>query len=209
MFTGIIEETGRVRKLSRKGSTAVIEIDAVLVLSGLKHGDSIAVNGVCLTVTGFNTSCFSADVSEETLARTSLNGAYPGKLVNLERAALLGGRLGGHIVQGHVDDTGVLLESVPTGEFQQLRVSVPTQLRKYIAEKGSVTVDGISLTIAHDFGDSFIISVIPFTYKNTNLCVLKPGDRVNLEIDVLARYLEKLLNYDSKEDRLKKLLENM
>ncbi|MDR2884673.1 MAG: riboflavin synthase [Deferribacteraceae bacterium] len=203
MFTGIIEELGTVKRLTSKG----IEIAAKVVLSDIKLGDSIAVNGVCLTATAFTATSFQADISEESFRRTSLSRLSAGSLVNLERAMQSGGRFGGHIVQGHVDATGTILELSGRDGFNWLRIELPERIRKFVAEKGSITVDGISLTVAEDDANSISIAVIPHTYKNTNLATLHTGDLVNIEVDLIARYLEKQLNYIGKEDRLLKLIE--
>jgi riboflavin synthase len=207
VFTGIIEEVGKVKNIIRKGDTALLEIAAGRIMDDVKLGDSIAVNGVCLTVVEFGAAYFKADASDETMRRTSLKSAVPGKTVNLERAMPMNGRFGGHIVQGHVDGTATLLEAAKHGDFWHLRFSLPEPLRKYVADKGSICVDGISLTVSADLSSAFTIAVIPHTYNNTNLSSLTPGDEVNIEIDVLARYIEKLLNSNTKEDKLKKLLE--
>lgn len=209
MFTGMIEELGKVKSVAFKGSNAEVAIECAKIMDGVNLGDSIAVNGVCLTVTAFNAKGFTADASEETLRRTSLKQATQGKTVNLERAMLMGGRFGGHIVQGHVDTVGTVLKIINSGGFWTLTVEMPEVIRKYVSEKGSITVDGISLTVAEDLGASFTIAVIPHTYAETNLSSLKPGDIVNLEVDVISRYVEKLLKSENKEDRLAKLLADM
>jgi riboflavin synthase len=207
MFTGIVEELGTVKSISHRSGTAIIDIAAKIVLSEVKLGDSIAVNGVCLTVTSFNNLSFTADLSEETLRRSSLARLSSGSVVNLERAMAANSRFGGHIVQGHVDGLGTILELSGRDGFNWLRIELPEPIRKFVAGKGSIAIDGISLTVAED-GDYYIsVAVIPHTYKNTNLAALRTGDKVNIEVDVLARYLEKQLNYNGKEDRLLKLLE--
>ncbi|WP_265821576.1 riboflavin synthase [Geovibrio ferrireducens] len=198
MFTGIVEETGRVDALNIKGSSAVIRIRCSRVLEDAKIGDSIAVNGVCLTATEITDGSFSADISYETLKRTSLAGAAAGTRVNLERALTLTTRLGGHIVSGHVDGLGTVDSITPKGDSYVLRIRFPEEMDKYIAEKGSVTVDGISLTVAWVNGLTFDVAVIPHTFKETVLSDKRRGDKVNLEADVIARYLEKLMKKEGK-----------
>jgi riboflavin synthase len=186
MFTGIVEELGTV--ISREGSR--LRIGASAVLEGARIGDSTAVNGCCLTIVAFDTGAgwWDADVSDETYARTVLGGLEPGDPVNLERPVRLEDRLGGHLVQGHVDAVGEILDGVP-----DLRVRVPEQLMRYVVEKGSITVDGVSLTVVIPDTDSFTVAVIPHTAAVTTLGRKGPGSRVNLEVDVMAKYTEKLL----------------
>jgi riboflavin synthase len=196
MFTGIIEAAGKIDALDRRGSDARIRVslaEAPEIAAETKLGDSIAVNGCCLTVAGFASDHFSADLSAETLSRTSLGEKKAGDIVNLERPLAAGARMGGHFVQGHVDGVGRVATVVPEGESWWLSIEVGEQLRRYVVEKGSIAVDGISLTVArwHDgFAD---IAVVPFTHTHTNVRVMKPGDAVNLEIDILAKYVESLL----------------
>jgi len=191
MFTGIVEELGTV--VSRQG--AKLRIGASLVLEDAKQGDSIAVNGCCLTVVdqgpdgiGEAGSWWEADVTQESYDRTNLGDLQPGDRVNLERPVRLQDRLGGHLVQGHVDAVGEIVEPVP-----DLRVRMPEGLNRYIVEKGSVTVDGISLTVVEALDDGFTVAVIPHTAEVTTLGRKGPGDRVNLEVDVMAKYVERLL----------------
>lgn len=193
MFTGIIEETGTV--LSVRGGTDGVRIDigASRVLDGAKSGDSIAVNGVCLTVAP-GAGHFTADVMPETLRRTSLRGLQLGSRVNLERAMEAGGRFGGHIVSGHVDACGRVLSLTREGIAELLRVAVPADVAKYIAVKGSVALDGVSLTVTAVDGGSLTVSLIPHTRQSTTLGDLRPGDEVNVEVDMLARYVERLLS---------------
>lgn len=198
MFTGIIEETGKIDSISIKGSSAVIRIKCAKVLEDAKIGDSIAVNGVCLTATALSTDSFTADISYETLKRTSLAAAAAGTKVNLERALTLTSRLGGHIVSGHVDCLGTIDSVTPKGESYVLRIRFPSELDKYVAEKGSITIDGISLTVASVNGQTFDVAVIPHTFKETVLADKRKGDKVNLEADVIARYLEKLMKKEGK-----------
>ena len=189
MFTGIVEEVGIVSKITNNGMT----VKAVRVLSDVKLGDSIAVNGTCLTAVSFSNSEFSVDLSPETMRRTSLSQLTEGSRVNLERALSASDRIGGHIVQGHVDATGRITSIKPDGDSIIFRVRVPKRLDKYIVEKGFVAVDGISLTVVKRGASSFTLAVIPYTLENTNLAVLSEGDQVNLEADILAKYVESLL----------------
>ena len=193
MFTGIVEERGQVLAVTTMGDSARLVIRAALAVSDAKLGDSIAVNGVCLTVTEFDHESFSADVMAETLLRTSLGAALPGSDVNLERAMPAHGRLGGHLVQGHVDGTGSILSIDPTEHWTVVRVGVPHELSRYIAEKGSITIDGVSLTVVNVDDTSFSVSLIPTTLRETTLGDRNIGDVVNLEIDVIAKYVERLL----------------
>ena len=194
MFTGIIEEIGTVRSIRGGGSGVVLDIEASRVLEGTATGDSIAVNGVCLTVTP-GSGHFTADAMPETLRRTSLGGLRPGSKVNLERAMVCGGRFGGHLVSGHVDACGRVADLVRDGIALVMRVSVPSDVLRYVARKGSVTLDGVSLTVASvsDADSSFTVSLIPHTMASTTLHLLKPGSPVNVEVDMLARYVERLL----------------
>ncbi len=194
MFTGIIEEIGTVRSIRGGGSGVVLDIEASKVLEGTATGDSIAVNGVCLTVTP-GSGHFTADAMPETLRRTSLGGLRPGSKVNLERAMACGGRFGGHLVSGHVDACGRVADLVRDGIALVMRVSVPSDVLRYVARKGSVTLDGVSLTVASvsDADSSFTVSLIPHTMTSTTLHLLKPGSPVNVEVDMLARYVERLL----------------
>lgn len=191
MFTGIIEEAGIIRSLRRSSGGAILRIDAARIGPDLKTGDSVAVNGVCLTVVERTGSVFSCDLSAETLQRSSLGEAAEGKPVNLERPLEIGGRLGGHIVQGHVDGVGALISSVPRGEWVEMEFSIPEPLERYLVPKGSIAVDGISLTVAALKKAAFAVAVIPLTYRVTNLRTLHPGDKVNLEGDLLAKYFER------------------
>jgi len=197
VFTGIIEELGRVAGVEHKPSGARISIAASLVTADSSDGDSISVNGVCLTAIDVSQSSFAADVSPETLDRTTLGNLKPGSPVNLERAVTPATRLGGHIVQGHVDGRGALISSEPQGDFWTVRISFPPQLARYFVYKGSVTVEGISLTIAALADDSFDIAVIPKTWEMTNLSSLEVGDALNLEADVIAKYVERMLDFTS------------
>ena len=185
MFTGIVEELGRLESLDsgrlRVAATRVIEDAAI--------GDSIAVNGCCLTVVASGDGWWEADVSDETISRTSLAGLQPGDGINLERAVKVSDRLGGHIVQGHVDGVGEVVDPVP-----DLRVRVPAGMTRYLVEKGSVTVDGVSLTVVDALDDGFTVAIIPHTADVTTLGAKQPGDLVNLEVDVMAKYVERLVS---------------
>ena len=205
MFTGIIEEVGKVKRAVR-GVNAAIEIACNQILADMKIGDSVAVNGICLTVTSFTQNSFTADVSEETFSRTSLKGLVSGKPVNLERAMKACSRFGGHIVQGHVDGLGRITNILRKGTFWDITVEIPEHLRKFVAEKGSIAIDGISLTVAMDLNSGVRIAVIPHTFSSTNLATLVVNDAVNIEVDIVARYLEKLLKYEQKEDNLYNIL---
>jgi riboflavin synthase len=196
MFTGIIEAAGKIDALDRRGSDARLRVslaEAPEIAAGTKLGDSIAVNGCCLTVAEFASDHFSADLSAETLGRTSLGEKKAGDMVNLERPLAAGARMGGHFVQGHVDGVGRVAKVVPEGESWWLSIEVPEQLRRYVVEKGSIAVDGISLTVARWHDGIAGIAVIPFTHTHTNVGAMRPGEAVNLEIDILAKYVENLL----------------
>ena len=193
MFTGIIEELGTIRSIRRGAASAVLSIGAEAVLSDLRIGDSVAVNGVCLTATGVDGSGFTADVMHETLQRSSLGALGPGSRVNLERAMAADGRFGGHIVSGHIDGTGTITARRQDDNAVWYTVSAPPALLRYIVEKGSVAIDGISLTVASVEADRFSVSVIPHTAAVTLLGAKGPGDVVNLETDIIGKYVERLL----------------
>ena len=211
MFTGIVEELGEIVAVERLADAARLTVRGPRVTAEARHGDSIAVNGVCLTVTDATDKTFTADVMAETLHRTGLGALAPGSPVNLERPVQLGGRLGGHLVQGHADGTGVILSRVPAsdpGGFRGVvppgqhsdvvRIALPPGLRRYVVLKGSVTVDGVSLTVSGLGGTDgpepwFEVSLIPTTLELTTLGRLQPGSQVNLEVDVIAKYVESLL----------------
>jgi riboflavin synthase len=195
MFTGIIEELGSVRSVEERGENARIVISAKTVTEGTNHGDSIAVNGVCLTALDIHDDSFAADVSRETLLRSTLGGLKPGAAVNLERAVTPATRLGGHMVQGHVDARGQFLSVEDHGESWTLRIAYPAEIARYLVFKGSVAVEGISLTIANLTEEYFEIAIIPKTWEVTNLSQLKPGNSVNLEVDVIGKYVERLLAF--------------
>jgi len=197
MFTGIIEELGSVRAIEERGENARIVIAARVVTEGTNHGDSISVNGVCLTALDIQPDSFAADVSRETLLRSTLGRLRPGTPVNLERAVTPATRLGGHIVQGHVDARGQLAGIEDHGESWTVRINYPKEIARYLVFKGSVAVEGISLTIAVLTEDYFEIAIIPKTWEVTNLSHLKSGDDVNIEVDVLGKYIERLLSQNS------------
>lgn len=194
MFTGIIEEVGRFSQFAQGPSGGRLTIEAAKVTDDLNEGDSVAVNGVCLTAVEISPSSFSADVSPETLDRTTLGSLKPGSAVNLERAMLPTTRFGGHIVQGHVDGRGTFVSAEQSGDFRTVRIGFPAELSQYFVHKGSVAVEGISLTIADLAADHFDIAVIPETWRLTNLSRLAGGDPVNLEADIIAKYVERLLS---------------
>ena len=196
MFTGIIEELGSVRSIEERGENARLVISARVVTEGTNHGDSISVNGVCLTALDIEPGSFAADVSRETLQRSTLGSLKPGAPVNLERAVTPATRLGGHIVQGHVDARGQFLNVENHGESWTLRIAYPREIARYLVFKGSVAVEGISLTIAGLTDEHFEIAIIPKTWEVTNLSHLKPGDAVNIEVDIIGKYVEKLLATD-------------
>ncbi|MGI9004734.1 MAG: riboflavin synthase [Streptosporangiaceae bacterium] len=202
MFTGIIEELGKSAGLDVLADSTTLTVSAPLVAAGAAGGSSIAVNGVCLTVTRSGDGQFTADVMGETLARSTIGTLAPGDLVNLERPVLAGGRLDGHIVQGHVDGTGEIAQVRPEAGWRVLRIAVPGRLSRYLAEKGSVAVDGVSLTVSavsepasggSPAGEWFEICLIPETLARTTLGGVSAGDHVNLEVDIIAKYTERLL----------------
>jgi riboflavin synthase len=195
MFTGIIEELGRVRSIDRRGEDAHIVIKAHTVTQDAHDGDSIAVNGVCLTALNVNRDSFAADVSRETMQRSTLGRVLLGAPVNLERAVTPATRLGGHIVQGHVDARGRFLGATDHGGSWTVRVAYPPEIGQYMVFKGSVAVEGVSLTVAGLTDDYFEIAVIPKTWELTNFSHLRPNDEVNLEADIIAKYVERILGY--------------
>ena len=193
MFTGIVEERGTVASIEQLTNAARVAIRGSVVLSDVRAGDSIAVNGVCLTVVDLGPDYFTADVMEETLKRSSLDAVSSGSEVNLERAARLDSRLGGHLVQGHVDGTGEVLAIEPDAHWTAMRISLPVDLGRYVVEKGSITVDGVSLTVVAVDDEGFSVSLIPTTLAETTLGSRQVGDRVNLEVDAIAKYVERLM----------------
>lgn len=200
MFTGIVEELGTIARLDRGTDSARLTVRGPLVTSDATHGASIAVNGVCLTVVEHADGEFTVDVMAETLSRSSLGSLRAGDRVNLERAMAAGGRFGGHVVQGHVDGTAQVLERVPGDRWELVRLSLPAGLARYVVEKGSITVDGVSLTVASVDDTSFTVSLIPTTLDLTTLGHKEIGDLVNLEVDVLAKYVERLMSAPTAKD---------
>ncbi len=198
MFTGIVEELGEVVRLDTAADSARLTVRGPLVTADATHGASIAVNGICLTVTEHDEATFTVDVMAETLARTSLGALQEGDRVNLERAMAAGGRFGGHVVQGHVDGTATITERTPGDRWEVVRFTLPQDLSRYVVEKGSVTVDGVSLTVAAVGDDWFTVSLIPTTLALTTLGHKGIGDPVNLEVDVIAKYVERLLSSKEK-----------
>ena len=193
MFTGIIEELGSVAAVEDQGDAIRLTITADTVLSGTGLGDSISVNGCCLTVAELGDATWTADLMQETLDKTSLAGVVPGDRVNLERAVTVDKRLGGHIVQGHVDGVGEVISRSPSEHWDVVEISLPAHLARYLVDKGSITVDGVSLTVVEARDTSFTVSLIPETLARTTLGARRVGDRVNLEADVIAKHVEKLL----------------
>jgi riboflavin synthase len=202
MFTGLVEEKGTITAIEPLGDSVRLTISGPIVTGDAKHGDSISVNGCCLTVMAQGAGTFAADVMQESLDKTSLGDLAVGDKVNLERATKAGARLGGHIVQGHVDGTGTILDRTPSEHWEVVRIALPAELAKYLVDKGSVTVDGTSLTVVEVVDGSepwFSVSLIPTTLSDTTLGSKSPGDRVNLEVDILAKYVERLLGAQQKE----------
>jgi len=194
MFTGIIEEIGEVFQIQQGAKSLKIKIKASKVIEDVSVGDSIAVNGICLTVCEFNNNTFSADVMAETIRKSSMSGLKMGSRVNLERAMSANGRFGGHIVSGHIDGIGKIENIKPEDNAIWFTISTTNDLSKYIVKKGSIAIDGISLTVAEVKGDIFKVSIIPHTAKETILSIKKSGDVVNLECDIVGKYIEKLIN---------------
>lgn len=206
MFTGIVEEVGKIINISKGARECVYTIGASKVLDDVRIGDSIAVNGVCLTVTELDNGCFKADVMNESLRRSNLGDLKNGSTVNLERAMAANGRFGGHIVSGHIDGTGTLISYEREANAVWLTVSADESLMRYIIMKGSVALDGVSLTVAKVYKDAFAVSLIPHTGEETTLLAKKRGDRINIECDIVGKYVEKLCGRQSgiDEDFLKK-----
>lgn len=199
MFTGIIEELGTVKSLSVRSESARIQVAARKILADIRLGDSVAVNGVCLTVTSFTPQGFTADVMPETLRKTNLLELKPGQQVNLERALALGGRLGGHLVSGHIDGTGRLRDRRLEENAVVLWISAPAEILRFIVPKGSIAIDGVSLTVADVSHDAFSVSLIPHTAEQTTLGARLPGETINLENDLIGKYVERFLmiNHDA------------
>lgn len=201
MFTGIVEEMGTIAGIQKGAKSAVLTIQAEKVFSDIHIGDSIALNGVCLTVTSFSGNTYTADLMNETLRRSSLGSLTIGSKVNLERAMAANGRFGGHIVSGHIDGTGTITKVEKDDNAIWYTIAAEENLMKYIVEKGSIAIDGISLTVAKRSDMDFAISMIPHTAKETVLSQKKPGDIVNLENDIVGKYIEQLMHYEKKEEK--------
>ena len=199
MFTGIVEELGTVAAVEEQGDAIRLTLRATTVLEDAGLGDSISVNGCCLTVAERTDQTFTADVMQETLDKTSLHGVRAGDRVNLERAVTVDKRLGGHIVQGHVDGVGTVLARTPSEHWEVVEVQMPEEMGRYLVDKGSITVDGVSLTVVEAGPDRFTVSLIPETLARTTLGFRAPGDRVNLEVDVIAKHVEKLVRAYTQE----------
>lgn len=202
MFTGIVEEQGRIEAIADLGDSIRLTVHGPLVVSDAGHGDSICVNGCCLTVSDQSGETFDADVMKESLDKTNLGDLVVGDAVNLERAMAAGARLGGHIVQGHVDGTGRILDRTASANWEVVRIALSADIAKYLVEKGSVTVDGTSLTVVEVVDGQepwFSVSLIPTTLDETTLGAKAPGDRVNLEVDILAKYVERLLGHQIRQ----------
>ena len=193
MFTGIVEELGTVEEVERQSDAVRLTVRAATVLEDTSLGDSISVNGCCLTVAGRTEATWTADVMAETLAKTGLGSLAPGHRVNLERAATVGSRLGGHLVQGHVDAVGYVVRREPGEHWDVVTFSMPRDLAPFLVDKGSITVDGVSLTIVQAHHDGFTVSLIPETLRRTTLGFREPGDAVNLEVDVIGKYVARQL----------------
>ena len=201
MFTGIVEEMGTIAGIQKGAKSAILTIQAQKVFSDIHIGDSIALNGVCLTVISFNGNTYTADVMNETLRRSSLGSLTIGSKVNLERAMAANGRFGGHIVSGHIDGTGTITKVEKDDNAIWYTIAAEENLMKYIVEKGSIAIDGISLTVAKRSDMDFAISMIPHTAKETVLSQKKAGDIVNLENDIVGKYIEQLMHYEKKEEK--------
>ncbi|MBW8480934.1 riboflavin synthase [Actinomadura parmotrematis] len=201
MFTGIVEELGEIEAVESLADSARLTVRGPLVTEDAVHGASIAVNGVCLTVVEHKDGAFTADVMRETLDRSSLGALVPGSRVNLERPVRLADRLGGHLVQGHVDGVGAIVSREPGEKWDVVTIGLPPHLARYVVDKGSITVDGISLTVVRADADRFSVSLIPTTLELTTLGRKQPGDPVNLEVDVVAKYVERMLGDRIREER--------
>ena len=198
MFTGIIEEVGDINSIRRGGKAIALEVKAHLVIEGTRVGDSIAIDGVCLTVTSFSDHSFTVDVMPETMNRTTFHGLKTGSRVNLERALRLSDRLGGHLVSGHIDRVGRILERWREDNAEWIRIEAGSDILRYIVEKGSVAIDGISLTVIDVNTRSFTVSVIPLTQKETTILAKRTGEEVNIECDLIGKYIEKLAKGEAK-----------
>jgi riboflavin synthase len=203
VFTGIVEELGELLSRQERPDAAQFTVGAPLTSSDARAGDSISVNGVCLTVVSVQDGAFTADVIGETLRRSSLGTATPGDRINLERAAKLGDRLGGHLVQGHVDGTGTVLSRTAPQDgapWELIRIRMPTALARYVVEKGSIAVDGVSLTVIEVCSDEFSVGLIPTTQQLTTLGLRRPGELVNLEVDIIAKYVDRMTSSYLRDD---------
>ncbi|MGN0495911.1 MAG: riboflavin synthase [Lachnospiraceae bacterium] len=200
MFTGIVEEVGTIVSISKGAKSSKLTLQGKVIFEDMHIGDSIAVNGVCLTVTEKTANTFTVDVMAETLRRSSLGTLSKGSKVNMERAMAANGRFGGHIVSGHIDGTGTIESFVREDNAVWVTIAAPSKLLKYIIEKGSITIDGISLTVAYVDNQCFKVSLIPHTAANTTLLTKKAGDMVNLENDIVGKYIDKLLHFDVKDE---------
>lgn len=210
VFTGIVEETGKILQVTKSEKSSVLQIEAKKVLQGTQLGDSIAVNGICLTVTTIGDNCFTADVMAETMRRTNLGEQYAGCTVNLERALTPVTRMGGHIVSGHIDGVGTVSSFEKEDNATWVTIKTESNILKYIVEKGSIAIDGISLTVAYVDNSCFKVSIIPHTSKETTLLTKSVGNTVNLECDVIAKYVEKLLNFkDDNKEKTEEINEEM
>ena len=210
VFTGIVEETGKILQVTKGEKSSVLQIEAEKVLQGTQLGDSIAVNGICLTVTSMGDNWFTADVMAETMRRTNLGEQYAGCAVNLERALTPITRMGGHIVSGHIDSIGTVSSFVKEDNATWVTIKTESNILKYIVEKGSIAIDGISLTVAYVDSSCFKVSIIPHTSKETTLLTKSVGSTVNLECDVIAKYVEKLLNFkDNNKEKTEEINEEM
>ncbi len=208
MFTGIIEKLGRVMTIERRDRDGAIHIEGGWDLTEIGLGDSICVNGVCLTVSSLEGTAFSADVSGETLRRTNLGSLRPGELVNLERALRLSDRVGGHLVTGHVDGTGTVRDILRQGDSYRFQFEISADVFRTLVEKGSVAVDGVSLTVSGLDRGSFEVYVVPYTFEKTTLQYKKPGDHVNIETDLIGKYVEKMLSSKGEGLTLEKLIKS-
>ena len=207
MFTGLVEEVGRLQARDNFHGGTRLVVSAGQVLEDMAIGDSIAVNGVCLTVTGVAAGSFTAGVTPETLRQSNLGALSPGDPLNLERALALGGRLGGHLVSGHIDATGTLVRRHPEGNAIMMLFEIPAELSRYLVSKGSIAIDGVSLTIEALHGSGFTVSLIPHSAGRTTLGEKKTGDRVNVEVDLIGKYVEKMLEpYPGRDEKNKKRL---
>ena len=202
MFTGIVEEIGKIKSIKNGVKSSILSIQGDRIFEDIHLGDSIAVNGVCLTVTSFNNKIFTADVMNETLSRSSLGNLKVGSYVNLERAMSANGRFGGHIVSGHIDGVGTIIKIEKDDNAIWYTIKSEDKLMKYIVEKGSIAIDGISLTVAKVYKCNFSVSIIPHTVNETILSHKSVGDNVNLENDIIGKYVEKLINFGDKSNKL-------